>query len=268
MKIFFTVIFAIFLGGCSGDIKSVKESRISGRTDFTIGQAFDNRHFCSSIDWKTFKDDRQRPIVEYTCEYKLAKDYYKMHVDANIAENDFQLDAAIKRNDKFLNDLKENLTVSKKSLEYSKVELKEYIEKVKIDPPSGYDRKRDYDNRIINMEERIKASEDEIKEKELKVNKVESTRAPETAELKMKADNSNKSEKLALENFLSAGEKIQWIVINNDPKLISTNLEIRSKNSKKEIPFVQYNVLDGIYSNSEKMSNLHALMLNQLWANK
>ena len=268
MRIFITVIFAIFLSGCSGDIKSVKESRISGRSDFTIGQAFDNRHFCSSIDWKAFKDDRKRPIVEYTCEYKLAMNHYKEHVVGNIEQNNFQLDAAIKRSDKFLNNLKENFVVSKNFLDRDKVDLKEYIEKAKIDPPSGYDRKREYESRIFNMEERIKSQENEIKEKELKIKQVESNRAPEIDELKIKTDNLNKAEKIALENFLSASEKIQWIVINNDPKLISTNLEIKSKNSKKEIPFVQYNVLDGIYVNSEKMSNLHLLMLNQLWANK
>lgn len=60
---------AAMLTGCfAGDVSVVKDSRITGWPQFTVGQLLDKRNACSSVDWKSFKDSRGRSVVEYTCE--------------------------------------------------------------------------------------------------------------------------------------------------------------------------------------------------------
>lgn len=60
---------AAMLTGCfAGDVSVVKDSRITGWPQFTVGQLLDKRKACSSVDWKSFKDSRGRSVVEYTCE--------------------------------------------------------------------------------------------------------------------------------------------------------------------------------------------------------
>lgn len=57
------------LTGCfAGDVSVVKDSRITGWPQFTVGQLLDKRKACSSMEWKSFKDSRGRSVVEYTCE--------------------------------------------------------------------------------------------------------------------------------------------------------------------------------------------------------
>jgi uncharacterized protein YdaT len=60
---------AVMLAGCfAGDVSVVKESRMTGWSQFTVGQLLDKRKACSSVEWKSFKDTRDRSVVEYTCE--------------------------------------------------------------------------------------------------------------------------------------------------------------------------------------------------------
>lgn len=60
---------AAMLTGCfAGEVSVVKDSRITGWPQFTVGQLLDKRKACSSVDWKSFKDSRGRSVVEYTCE--------------------------------------------------------------------------------------------------------------------------------------------------------------------------------------------------------
>lgn len=55
------------LAGCSGAVGTVKDVRLKGWPDYTIGQMLDKRKICESTEWKSFKDDRGRAIVEYVC---------------------------------------------------------------------------------------------------------------------------------------------------------------------------------------------------------
>lgn len=83
MKIKSKKIFAMailigsgLLSGCKGsDVSIVKEARMKGWPDYTIGQMLDKRKACTTTDWKSFKDDRGRVIVEYTCVHEPGTKY-------------------------------------------------------------------------------------------------------------------------------------------------------------------------------------------------
>lgn len=61
----------ISLAGCtSGDISSLKDQVING-TSYTIGQVFDHRKACDSVSWKESKDDRDRTVIEYRCDFNM-----------------------------------------------------------------------------------------------------------------------------------------------------------------------------------------------------
>lgn len=61
---------AAILTGCfGGDVARVKESRMKGWPEFTVGQLLGKRKACSSVEWKNFTDTRDRQVVEYSCDY-------------------------------------------------------------------------------------------------------------------------------------------------------------------------------------------------------
>lgn len=86
---------AVLLAGCtSSEIKIVKESHLADYPTYLVGQAFDNRHACASIDWKSFKDDRERTVVEYTCQYKFAPEFYTGLVSQLVRERSVSFEGA------------------------------------------------------------------------------------------------------------------------------------------------------------------------------
>jgi len=69
-------VSAATLTGCSNsEVSLVKESRMKGWPEYTIGQMLDKRKACTKTDWKSFKDSKDRLIVEYTCIHKLGTRY-------------------------------------------------------------------------------------------------------------------------------------------------------------------------------------------------
>lgn len=78
------VACAVMLSGCfAGDVSVVKASRITGWSQFTVEQLLDKRKACSSVEWKSFKDTRDRSVVEYTCESAAGTAYLQsLHTSA------------------------------------------------------------------------------------------------------------------------------------------------------------------------------------------
>lgn len=72
------VACAALLSGClGGDVSRVKESRMKGWPDFTVGQLLDKRQACANTEWKSFTDTRDRRVVEYNCDNQVAVDFLK-----------------------------------------------------------------------------------------------------------------------------------------------------------------------------------------------
>jgi hypothetical protein len=76
------------LTGCSSDISTVKSQKFSYDPSLTIGQAFDNRKICQSVDWKELKDDRGRNVVEYRCTFKGVDEWMKKVVSIRKSESE------------------------------------------------------------------------------------------------------------------------------------------------------------------------------------
>jgi hypothetical protein len=67
----FAATTGLSLAGCTnGDISNLKDQVING-TSYTIGQVFDHRKACDSVSWKESKDDRDRTIIEYQCNFSM-----------------------------------------------------------------------------------------------------------------------------------------------------------------------------------------------------
>lgn len=104
----FCSALVVLLAGCtSSEVKIVKESHLVNYPNYLVGQAFDNRHVCSSIDWKSFKDDRDRTVVEYTCQYKFATEFYSGLVSDLVREKSESFEGAKVRAEMMINEPKE-----------------------------------------------------------------------------------------------------------------------------------------------------------------
>lgn len=76
---------SILLCGCiGGDVSSVKKSKIEGWPQYTVGQLLEKRQACSSVNWRSFSDSRNRKVVEYVCEYAPAKVFLQKVTDEQL----------------------------------------------------------------------------------------------------------------------------------------------------------------------------------------
>ena len=84
---FVPLAFAALLTGClGGDVGRVKDSKLKGWPQYTVGQLLDKRQVCSSTKWHSFTDKRDRKIVEYVCEYAPAKAYLQESTEKWLVE--------------------------------------------------------------------------------------------------------------------------------------------------------------------------------------
>ncbi|MDB5886637.1 MAG: putative lipoprotein [Polaromonas sp.] len=125
-SIVFCSALAVLLTGCTGsEIKIVKESHLINYPNYLVGQAFDNRHACASVDWKSFKDERQRTVVQYTCQYKLAAENYKNLATEFIAKEEERFEMAKAGADMNINRHKEEVLDYQNRLEELKLQTGE-----------------------------------------------------------------------------------------------------------------------------------------------
>ena len=80
-------LISVLLLGCSNpDVEAVKESRMQSYPDFTVTQAFDNRHVCKNTEWSSREDDRKREIVQYRCYFNGVQEAYTDYANLVIEE--------------------------------------------------------------------------------------------------------------------------------------------------------------------------------------
>lgn len=108
---------AVMLAGC-GDVGKVKDSKLKGWPQFTVGQMLDKRQACSNIKWESFTDTRDRKIVQYTCENKLVHAYL-----SGVHEKDVEDEEGYKK--LILENAAKELEHAKSSLEASSTRLDE-----------------------------------------------------------------------------------------------------------------------------------------------
>lgn len=107
LSVFCSALVVLLAGCTSSEIKTVKESHLADYPTYLVGQAFDNRHACASIDWKSFKDDRERTVVEYTCQYKFAPEFYTKLVSELVHQRSVSLESDKTRVEMMINEPKE-----------------------------------------------------------------------------------------------------------------------------------------------------------------
>ncbi|OCG46496.1 hypothetical protein A9G35_05110 [Gilliamella sp. Choc5-1] len=69
-----TIVLSVLILTACGDSSQVKQVKdyVYDNIDstLTVGNALDNRNICNKTKWDSYKDERDRNIVEYTCEFK------------------------------------------------------------------------------------------------------------------------------------------------------------------------------------------------------
>lgn len=117
------VACAALLTGCSGsDVSRVKDSRMKSWPDFTVGQLLGKRKACSSTEWKSFKDTRDRTVVEYTCAYEPGKRFMQER-SAQAVSEEAAKPAKLQESQAFY------LGLEQKQIEHERAQLAETIER-------------------------------------------------------------------------------------------------------------------------------------------
>ena len=123
-KIIPIALASVLLLGCSNpDVEAVKESRMQNYPDFTVTQAFDNRHVCKKTEWLSKEDDRKREIVQYRCYFNGVQEAYTDY--ANLAIEEAKNADSIIRIDQLLEDKREALDKANLRLKDAEERLRE-----------------------------------------------------------------------------------------------------------------------------------------------
>lgn len=323
----------VLLAGCtSSEIKIVKESHLVGYPNYLVSQAFDNRHACSSIDWKSFKDDRERTVVEYTCQYKFAPDFYTGLVSQLVRERSVSFEGAKALAEMSINQPKEMAVKHQSKLDALKaepvrpgwlsfikiqaaeLEKLQSVKSFKIYLLANDQWKVNHDKVLrvtaencaaknaetckpfddmlalairqiansIEPQRRVfyeQEAESENQARESKLQQYASWIESENEELQKalaekeglisKAGNERdvdvKKYQDRLENFQSANEKIQWVVIDGEPKLAGIFMVMKNKDGEFQRPTSSQIVLAEIYKNSVEITDIQKYLLKELW---
>lgn len=329
----FCSALVVLLAGCtSSEIKIVKESHLVDYPNYLVGQAFDNRHACSSIDWKSFKDDRERTVVEYTCQYKFAPDFYTNLVSELVRQRSVSFESEKTRIELRINEPKAMAAKYQEDLDKLKAEptmpawtsfveiqaaeleklqsvkhfrtylsansqwkvnheelriraencaaendeickpfnnmLASTIEQIGIfiEPQRRISYEQDAESRNQTREFKLQEYASNIEFHHGEFQKASAEKEDLISKAISERDEAVKEYQDKLENFQAVNEKIQWVVIDGEPKLEGIFLVMKNKDGEFQRPTSPKIVLNEIYSNSADASGLHKYLLKELWS--
>ncbi|MGA4215166.1 hypothetical protein ACI2UO_25450 [Ralstonia nicotianae] len=64
-------VLSLALAGCGhSEVNAVKAATVPQDSTHTYGTALSNRSSCEKDEWRSFKDDTNRTVVEYRCDLR------------------------------------------------------------------------------------------------------------------------------------------------------------------------------------------------------
>ncbi len=215
----------LFVGCTGSDVSIVKEFRMKGWPDYTIGQMLDKRKACSKTDWKSFKDDRDRVIVEYTCVHGPGTKYIQ---ELNVSEIDRGKNNPPKMATYELNS-------KKKSIESYRKQLQDEVER------GASPSQMALTERILESHEqgylRIKQEEEEI------LQRAQVSHAEMIALLERRAA-----------NFEEINEVFQWVIQEKSPVFLTSQIKVKFSDAAYARPVDMQTMFDIAAENSIKMT--------------
>lgn len=124
-------LLCTMLTGCGdSNIDLVKATNYPVDPTHTYGSALSKRAACDDIDWRTFKDDNNRLVVEYRCKLKGAVAALQVTRDADIKDSRQTFEGGISNLRKEVEDEKNKPAMLESMLQAQKAKLASLEEKV------------------------------------------------------------------------------------------------------------------------------------------
>ena len=232
------VACAAMLSGCfGGDVARVKESRMKGWPEFTVGQLLDKRKACSSVEWKNFTDTRDREVVEYSCTYEPGGKFFQERSAHAIEDEKDQPARAAERDAYYLG-------IEQKQIDHARAQLQEAIERGV--PVSSY-------------EQAVARTEADYERKK----QSHAERAPREAE--------QHSKRMAMlerraANFRQVLETTQWTVQDGEPVYLGSKIQAVFSDRVIDWPVNQVFIFEHAAQNSAELTESYRIYLDQMWA--
>lgn len=231
------VACAALLSGClGGDVSRVKESRMKGWPDFTVGQLLGTRKACSSTEWKSFTDTRDRKVVEYSCTYAPGEKFIQERSASAIEDEKGQPARAAERDAYYLG-------IEQKQIDHARAQLQDAIERGV--PVSSY-------------EQAIARTEADYERKK----QSHAERAPREAE--QHAKRLAKFERRAA-NFRQVLETTQWTVQDGEVVYLGSKIQAVFSDRVIDWPVNQVFIFEHAAQNSAELTESYRIYLDQMW---
>lgn len=251
------------LAGCfGGDIGKVKDSRMKGWPEFTVGQLLNKREACSKTEWESFKDTRDRKIVQYTCENQRIKDSLKRVTGEDISKREMYKGLVVESAQKEL-ELAESYVASvAERLQEDRVAVAKLESGQGADLPS-------YESNLRMRRQYLAQTEGDVDAaaEKLALARTNIENAPSDPKM-AKYDADIEEYKRKFDSLKAVREISQWAIQDGEPVYLGSKIEIVFPDQTKEEMIKAEYVFDQAAKDGSAEASLHgfySMQYTALW---
>ncbi|MFI8614325.1 hypothetical protein ACIGHN_02335 [Acidovorax sp. NPDC077693] len=209
---------------------------MKGWPDFTVGQLLDKRKACSSTEWKSFTDTRDRKVVEYQCTYSPGGKYMQERSAEAIEEENGQPARQAESNAYYLG-------IEQKQIDHAKEQLADAIDR-------GVP--------VESFEQAIARAENAYEKKK----QLHAERASQ--------DDERHGQRLALfkrraANFREVLEISQWAIQDGSPVYLGSKIQAVFDDRAIDWPVNHVFVFEQASQDSPDLTESYRVYLGQMW---
>ena len=256
-----TLIVSALLAGCfGGDVGKVKDSRMKGWPDFTVGQLLNKREACSKIEWESFKDTRDRKIVQYTCENQRIRNSFKRVTDEDVSRENMYKGLLIESAQKDLEQAESYVASVAERLKEDRAAVALLESGQGVDQSTHESKLRYRREYLLQTEEDVGTAAENLAKA-----KAQMESAPNDPRMG-KFDANIEEFNLKLASLKSVREVSQWTIQDGKPVYLGSKIEIEFPDkTKEELVKAEY-IFDQAAKDGDANASLHGFYTIQYTA--
>lgn len=201
---------------------------MQGWPDFTVGQLLNKRQACSKIDWESFKDTRDRKIVQYTCENQRIRSSFKRVTEEDVSRENMYKGLVIESAQKDLKQAEDYVASVAERLQEDRAAV------ALLESGQGADHPL-YESNLRQRRQYLLQSEGDVGTAAAKLEQAKAKMADAPNDPNMAKHDANIEElNQKFASLKSVREVSQWTIQDGEPVYLGSKIEIEFPDTTKE----------------------------------
>ena len=233
---------------------------MKGWPDFTVGQLLNKREACSKIEWESFKDTRDRKIVQYTCENQRIRNSFKRVTDEDVSRENMYKGLLIESAQKDLEQAESYVASVAERLKEDRAAVALLESGQGVDQSTHESKLRYRREYLLQTEEDVGTAAENLAKA-----KAQMESAPNDPRMG-KFDANIEEFNLKLASLKSVREVSQWTIQDGKPVYLGSKIEIEFPDkTKEELVKAEY-IFDQAAKDGDANASLHGFYTMQYTA--